>query len=174
MDKHRERRKAEARAKRAENPEAARAKSRAFYQRNKKRIREDYRKNPEKYRASHRAWKARNPEKARAASRNNYPKVALWLKQHPEKAAEYQSRRRLRKKATASEDCTSRMALLRLMPLCQYCFNIIQNTPTIDHVIPLHRAGEHKPSNLVAACKPCNSSKRNKLVCEWSGLKEAA
>jgi 5-methylcytosine-specific restriction endonuclease McrA len=36
--------------------------------------------------------------------------------------------------------------------------------PTIDHVIPLARGGQHTASNIVASCKPCNSKKRDKVL----------
>jgi len=36
---------------------------------------------------------------------------------------------------------------------------------TIDHVIPLSLGGPHERANIVAACKPCNSSKRDS---RWS------
>ena len=34
---------------------------------------------------------------------------------------------------------------------------------TMDHVIPLSKGGLHEISNVVAACRPCNSHKNNKL-----------
>lgn len=172
MNKHRQRYRAAARAKRLADPEKFKAKAKAFYRRHRERIRAAYKANPEKSRASHRAWVAKHPDKARAASVNCYPKVAAWLKLHPEKAAEYQNRRRAKKKATETEDCAPHIRFLRLMPLCQYCFTLIEGTPHADHVIPLNRDGPNHPRNLVACCKPCNSSKRDKLLSEWSGRRE--
>jgi hypothetical protein len=51
---------------------------------------------------------------------------------------------------------------------CQYC----QETPDrleCDHVVPVSRGGSDEPDNLVAACKPCNASKKDKLISEWGG-----
>lgn len=49
---------------------------------------------------------------------------------------------------------------------CVYCG--VAGVPLeLDHVIPKSRGGEHSLENLVAACKPCNSSKGAKTVEEW-------
>lgn len=37
----------------------------------------------------------------------------------------------------------------------------------LDHIVPVARGGSNHPSNLVAACRPCNSSKGSKLIEEW-------
>lgn len=48
---------------------------------------------------------------------------------------------------------------------CTYCGS--DRAEAVDHVIPLSRGGRDDVSNLVPACKPCNSSKRNRTVLEW-------
>ncbi|MGI9023192.1 MAG: HNH endonuclease [Acidimicrobiales bacterium] len=50
---------------------------------------------------------------------------------------------------------------------CQYCGKAAEN---IDHVIPRSRGGSHSWENVVAACRPCNTRKEDRLVHE-SGLK---
>ncbi len=49
---------------------------------------------------------------------------------------------------------------------CQYCFAAAEN---IDHVIPRSRGGLHVWENVVAACRPCNTRKGDKLL-EESGM----
>jgi 5-methylcytosine-specific restriction endonuclease McrA len=50
--------------------------------------------------------------------------------------------------------------------LCFYC----QDFPTtVDHVVPLIHGGTNYQDNLVPCCRPCNSSKSDKLLNEWSG-----
>ena len=51
---------------------------------------------------------------------------------------------------------------------CQYCGN--EADLTLDHVIPRSRNGKSTWSNLVTACKRCNSLKGDELV-EESGLR---
>ena len=41
-----------------------------------------------------------------------------------------------------------------------------------DHLIPTNRGGDESSDNLVLACKVCNSSRGDKGVFEWLGLKK--
>jgi 5-methylcytosine-specific restriction endonuclease McrA len=50
---------------------------------------------------------------------------------------------------------------------CQYCGSAAEN---IDHVIPRSKGGPHAWDNVVAACRLCNSRKRDRLL-EESGMK---
>ena len=58
-----------------------------------------------------------------------------------------------------------RAVFLRDDHRCQYCGDAAES---IDHVIPRSRGGEHTWENVVAACKPCNSAKRDRLLHETS------
>lgn len=44
---------------------------------------------------------------------------------------------------------------------CQYCGD---HADSIDHVVPRSRGGEHSWENVVAACSPCNTAKRDRLL----------
>jgi len=46
---------------------------------------------------------------------------------------------------------------------CQYCGGTAES---IDHVIPRSRGGPHSWDNVVAACRPCNSRKQDRLLHE--------
>ncbi|MGH9070621.1 MAG: HNH endonuclease [Acidimicrobiales bacterium] len=46
---------------------------------------------------------------------------------------------------------------------CQYCGADAEN---IDHIIPRSRGGTHTWENVVAACRPCNSRKEDRLLAE--------
>jgi 5-methylcytosine-specific restriction endonuclease McrA len=50
---------------------------------------------------------------------------------------------------------------------CAYCGKACE--PTIDHLVPLSRGGQHIASNVKPACLSCNSSKGARLVSEWAG-----
>lgn len=52
---------------------------------------------------------------------------------------------------------------------CQYCGG---RAETVDHLIPRSRGGPHTWENVVAACKRCNTMKRDSLP-EDAGLKLA-
>ncbi len=46
---------------------------------------------------------------------------------------------------------------------CQYCGN---RAESIDHVVPRSRGGQHVWENVVAACRRCNTSKRDRYLHE--------
>lgn len=46
---------------------------------------------------------------------------------------------------------------------CAYCR---RRADTVDHVVPRSRGGEHRWENVVAACRPCNAGKGNRLLAE--------
>jgi 5-methylcytosine-specific restriction endonuclease McrA len=48
---------------------------------------------------------------------------------------------------------------------CQYCDGPAES---IDHVVPRSRGGAHTWDNVVAACRPCNVRKRDRLLSETS------
>jgi 5-methylcytosine-specific restriction endonuclease McrA len=48
---------------------------------------------------------------------------------------------------------------------CQYCGAPAES---IDHVVPRSRGGLHAWENVVAACRPCNVRKRDRLLDETS------
>lgn len=50
---------------------------------------------------------------------------------------------------------------------CQYCGAAAEN---LDHVVPRSKGGTHTWENVVAACRPCNTRKEDRLLAE-SGLK---
>ncbi len=58
---------------------------------------------------------------------------------------------------------TRRGVFLRDRHLCQYCGKRAEN---IDHVVPKSRGGEHCWDNVVAACRRCNTAKRNRTPIE--------
>lgn len=46
---------------------------------------------------------------------------------------------------------------------CAYCGT---KANTVDHIIPKSRGGKHMWENVVAACRPCNAKKADKLLSE--------
>lgn len=46
---------------------------------------------------------------------------------------------------------------------CHYCRKVFRRL-TMDHVIPLTKGGHHIASNIVPACRSCNSSKGNRVT----------
>lgn len=50
---------------------------------------------------------------------------------------------------------------------CQYCG---RKAESIDHIVPRSRGGPHEWENVVAACRPCNTRKRDRML-EDSGMR---
>ena len=124
-------------------------------------------RNPERSREIKAAWKQRNPE-------NNNKHAKLYAQRHPDKVLARNKRRRARKK-NAPGDYTWRewMACLERFDFhCAYCDEpfTADRLPTQDHLIPLVRGGHHTDSNIVPACRSCNSRKRTRTLEEFAEL----
>lgn len=51
---------------------------------------------------------------------------------------------------------------------CAYC-GTVDGRFVVDHIHPISKGGSSTPANLCVACGPCNSSKRDRLLDQWSG-----
>lgn len=126
-----------------------------------------------------RDWKARNSEHVRAygvAWRAANPEYQDdWKAANPEKAREYNRRgatvRRVRVAGLPGRFTTAdwRRALAAFGYACAYCGRDDVELGE-DHVIPVARlecGPSHDPSNIVPACRSCNSQKNVRLLSEW-------
>lgn len=52
--------------------------------------------------------------------------------------------------------------------VCAYCERAVDGLPDPEHVMPLSRGGRNDVSNLVAACRLCNSDKCDLTLEEWA------
>ena len=96
-----------------------------------------------------------NPEKLRERSK-------LYRQNNPEKIALLNSRRRARKAKVEKNDLTAaqwREIKLASNHKCVYCGKKFKNL-TMDHITPISKGGNHTVSNVVPACRSCNSKKQ--------------
>lgn len=96
--------------------------------------------------------------------------VCLWFERDPEERATrsrgYRNSRRARLVAAEVAGPVSAKAYRAVLASgpCVYC---AARATDVDHVRPLAAGGWEHVSNLVPACKSCNSSKGPRLLTEW-------
>lgn len=56
--------------------------------------------------------------------------------------------------------------------MCAYCDVVIDGQPDPDHVIPLSRGGSNSITNIVPACRACNSSKCDLTLTDWAARRQ--
>jgi hypothetical protein len=121
-------------------------------------------KNQERDNQLNRDWYAKNKDMHRETWRQ-------WRRNNREQARACVNRYRARKASAPgsySADDVKRQYVAQ-RGRCWWCGKKVGTTYHIDHVIPLRRGGTNYPDNIVIACPPCNSAKRDKLPQEWAG-----
>lgn len=115
-------------------------------------------------------WVAENPERLReirvAYADRRAEKTAAWHLAHPAARADYERRRRARKRSNGpSERYTLAQVLDRDGWTCQLCLEPIDPQPadlrskgSVDHIVPLALGGHDVLSNIRAAHVGCNSA----------------
>ncbi len=142
-------------AKIEENPE--KYKARACIYSKKSRVKHpDYKKS---YDDAHRDEKHR---KQRVYDAGRVKERSAYKKSHRDQYNTYDKRRRAAKKGAPINDFT--LAQWQAMKehykyRCVYCSRKMQKL-TQDHLTPLSRGGSHTASNIVPACRSCNSRKQ--------------
>lgn len=128
-----------------------------------------YQANGDRLRAASQQYYAANREDRRQYRRDYY----LANRELIIAAQQIHTRRRLAlKKSAPGEGLTLEHweIILELSDgKCSYCRKILtkETRIEIEHVIPLSRGGWDDPSNIVPACRTCNSSKHDKTAAEW-------
>ena len=131
------------------NREKAKVRSRAFY------------------RANHEKQLVASLEYQRTHREVNRAAVRRWRKRHLEKARHKQTIENAKRKG-AEGSHTFKQWLVMLAAFgyqCVYCDQpLTLQTATRDHIYPISKGGASYISNIVPACRSCNSKKRAKLL----------
>ncbi len=88
-----------------------------------------------------------------------------WHRDNPDAIFRLKSIRRVLEEEYPVSRADLRGLMARHDGTCAYCG--VAEAKSIDHVVPVTRGGKNSIGNLVPCCRPCNSSKGNKLLSEW-------
>ena len=105
------------------------------------------------------AWNKANPEKVAGY-------IAAWKKANRDKKNAYEANRRARKLKQTPADCLAGTEKFEYMGLFYIeSIRLTQETGVqhhVDHIVPLHHGGLHRPLNLQVIDQFTNSSKGSK------------
>ncbi len=122
---------------------------------------------------------------ANGGKAKSYKWNRAWIAAHPEASADHKRRywrsekgranwvrgRARRLGAEGSHTATELLSMYRDQGgVCAYCETALNDSHTVDHMIPLSRGGRNDWSNLAIVCAPCNGSKYTKTVEEFFDL----
>ena len=129
-------------------------------------------------RKANRQWKRENQEQVAAAAvvygRANRERIseykAEWRRANPFNAKAHAHNYRARQAGVpgqlSAKDLRARYR--ESHQRCHYCQTALNlSTFEIDHVVPLGRGGPNTTSNIVIACRACNTEKGNRTAREW-------
>lgn len=133
-----------------------------------------------------REWYANNTERAKATQKAYFLKhsseileyIKQWQKANPEKVKKYIKKCLTNNPEHARIQDARRKAvylkgdftydqweeiLEQFNYCCAYCLNPSDNL-TMDHMEPISKDGPHTRDNVIPACGPCNSTKKNRSI----------
>ncbi|HEX2866540.1 MAG TPA: HNH endonuclease signature motif containing protein [Ignavibacteriales bacterium] len=150
------------------NKDEAKEANKIYYEENKAHINEkaklNYYNNIDKAKLRMKAWRTENKDKVMANAKK-------WRVENKDKIREIW-KRATRKRLNILKNINSELTqeqweetLSYFSGKCAYCGNNSQIEK--DHLIPITKGGQHVKSNVVPACKSCNSSKHNLEFDAW-------
>lgn len=133
--------------------------------------------NPEKFRNQRKKWSQLNPDKIieyNIKHKDHRAKLTKeWIKNNPEKhkihvKTGWQNKRARKKQAEGNINSINlNIKLKNQWNLCFWCYDSLDDTWEVEHIIPLSRGGTNLDDNIVISCRNCNAQKNNKLPEEW-------
>lgn len=146
------------RARRAKDPEAAKARDAKYYTANRgvilERSRTVYKA---KRQAAVRRWQAANPDKLASYRKSDARKLTVKVNAGKRRAA----------KGVGSLTRAEWLSVCDVFGnCCAYCLEPLAS-PSLDHFRPVSKDGEHTVDNVVPACKSCNFKKNASLVFDF-------
>lgn len=151
---------------RLNNLEKARERDKASRERNANQRREAdryrYQNNPQRFLDNHKRWRSKPDVSQRLRQRAlDYAKTEAG---RISKQVSEAKRRAAKRSASGGFTSDDWRRILEIQTRCYYCKRRFTKSrrPTIDHIVPLSKGGQHVKENIIAACGKCNSSKHDK------------
>ena len=150
---------------RLNHPDQRNANDRRYRERNREKCREAIRKSYKKYYGKYvqriYQWRTENPDKVKAIyqryKKNNRAKVYAWNNNRRARLASIEGNLTPNEWQTILEMYEHR---------CVYCYQELDH-PTQEHIVPIVEGGRHDESNVVPACKSCNSKKGSRSLLRY-------
>ncbi len=137
-------------------------------------IRQYHKAHPEIVRKAKRAYEDRNRVLLRIKGRAHMKRAWQDPIRRPKILANVAKRRAVKKGATICDFTPKQWqdVLGQFDHRCCYCLKLLDgltytSRPTQDHLIPLAKGGNHTLSNIVPACRSCNSQKQARTYAEF-------
>jgi len=124
-----------------------------------------YARDPAATRERSAIWREANPERnleMQSAWRNAHPGARrIWAAANRDKETARWHRREARKRNAFVEDVLLSVLLERDQDICGICASpfLVGERPSVDHIIPLSKGGQHSYTNTQAAHLLCNIRK---------------
>jgi len=133
-------------------------------------------RHPDRVRAAWNRWEVLNAEKTRESNRasaerarrkdpeKRNARTRAWFAKNKPYRILKENERRARKLGGGGRVSREEWEAIkdRQQQRCAYCGE--QKVLTQDHVVPLSKGGPHVATNIVAACRPCNSRKKDRIL----------
>ncbi|AST15261.1 HNH endonuclease [Streptomyces phage Samisti12] len=160
-ERNREKKNAQARARRAVNPEPNREATRRWRLANPDKVKQKnhewHKNNPEAAREKNRRWHQSNPERRKENTRR-------WVENNRDIVRGNNARYFAAKRAGTVEPLPRDYMTIVKDFYGNVCLNpecTSDSILTLDHIVPLYLGGEHSFRNFQILCKSCNSSKKH-------------
>ena len=134
---------------------------RAWTETNREKVNRQHRERQPIYTVAYRPQRQKRYREKKTAI---YAYIRQWNKNNPARRIQYEARRRAHERNAPRNDFTfAQWQEIQEVwdHRCAYCTRRMKGRLDMEHIIPLSKGGSHTASNIVPACRSCNSKKKD-------------